>query len=762
MTASIWAPGSSLDANSSVKAQAFTATAGQTVFDLTGFSYTPGTGSLLVFVSGLAQRVITDFVETDVDTFTLSEGVEEGTIVLAIGFVEITGTVVAGTFTDLTASGPVDLTDVIVRSWNAATAVLPVANGGTGSATASAARAALDAQEDVLTTVGDTVVATTGGVAARFPAYATISAHATTMNPWVATQCDISGGAVTITDIADAPYVGAVVWMRMYAAHTWTYGGTFAVQGNANYTCTAGDWIRLVALTVSTFAVTVFKADGTATAELPSKPIIRQAVRLGATDSSGYSALISAGAALNFNVDATPTNAVLDFAAGSTDYTATLTADATNQGSLVASNINYITADYVSSSSVTWGNYLIPPQYGYAFDRTQAALLNFEGSDASTTMLDDFGNTWTASGNAQIDTAQFKFGSSSLLLDGTGDYVTNSNFPGVGEGSWELSMWFRINALPGVGLTNILFSAFGSAVYNGFALGIYNNAGTSKLVISLSSNGSSFDIANSAVGTNTTWTLNQWNKVRLVFDALAGTYRIYLSLNGAAETQDYTISSTSRIAASTACRIGDSFTTGNAFNGWIDGFRFIRAATVTGTETPSASAFTVTSQPIHFFSISKMTMYEVTAASSSAGVNPTLTARNRVFVGECDTNGTVVTAVRNYAYQGRYTSDDFTVAGATLYTKSHNIGTVPKVHRVFLVSLNSTNAGHQQGQIIDITSYYDATGVRHQNSYFEGRNVVKVITATNPVGTINGTTGATGLTFQYADIRYRIECQRGW
>tara|TARA_R110000868_G_scaffold331698_2_gene592697 strand:- start:426 stop:2135 length:1710 start_codon:yes stop_codon:yes gene_type:complete len=505
------------------------------------------------------------------------------------------------------------------------------------------------------------------------------------MNPWVAQVIVTTGTAVTFTDIADAPFAGAVVWVKMNAAHIWTDGAVFTVQGNASYTAANEDWIRIYATTVSTFEITIFKADGTAVvapAAPASQPSVRQTVRLAATDSSGYSALLAAGAALNFNVDATPTNAVLDFAAGNTDYTATLTADASNQGSLVASNTNYITADYVSASSVTWGSYLIPPQYGYAFERQQNALLNFEGSDTSTTMLDDFGNTWTASGNAQIDTAQFKFGSSSLLCDGTGDYILSSNFTSMGSGSWEVSCWFRLNTTPGSGVSFSLFRGINASVY-GVALDLLNTAGTIRTRLQLSSNGSSSDIADTQ-GSNTTWTTAQWNKYRIVFDALAGTYRVYLSLNGSAETQDITVSSTTRVCAITRMALGcDSNLTGN-YNGWMDGFRFIRAATVTGTETPSASAFTIASQPVHYFSIPAMTMYEATTASASAGTNPTFTARNRLFVGEQDTGAGTVTATRNYALRGQYISDWFAVVASTSYSRSYNIGgSIPPGYEVY-------------------------------------------------------------------------------
>jgi hypothetical protein len=59
---------------------------------------------------------------------------------------------------------------------------------------------------------------------------------------------------------------------------------------------------------------------------------------------------------------------------------------------------------------------------------TAFTVLHFDGADTSTTITDSTGrHTWTASGDAQIDTAQSKFGGASLLLDGTGDYISAPN-----------------------------------------------------------------------------------------------------------------------------------------------------------------------------------------------------------------------------------------------------------------------------------------------------------------------------------------------
>jgi hypothetical protein len=56
-------------------------------------------------------------------------------------------------------------------------------------------------------------------------------------------------------------------------------------------------------------------------------------------------------------------------------------------------------------------------------------LAHFNGTNGSTTFTDNSNSarTLAASGNAQLSTARSKYGSASLLLDGTGDYLTISS-----------------------------------------------------------------------------------------------------------------------------------------------------------------------------------------------------------------------------------------------------------------------------------------------------------------------------------------------
>ena len=84
-------------------------------------------------------------------------------------------------------------------------------------------------------------------------------------------------------------------------------------------------------------------------------------------------------------------------------------------------------------------------------DSYTKALLHFDGADASTTITDESGKTWTPAGTAQIDTAQYKFGTASLLLDGNSDLVylaDSSNWDVTADATdYTIDFWIKFNVL---------------------------------------------------------------------------------------------------------------------------------------------------------------------------------------------------------------------------------------------------------------------------------------------------------------------------
>lgn len=103
---------------------------------------------------------------------------------------------------------------------------------------------------------------------------------------------------------------------------------------------------------------------------------------------------------------------------------------------------------YLNSTSTTIERTIISKRD--VADSFTVLLLHADGTDASTTFTDSSasGKTVTANGDAQVDTAQFKFGGASALFDGSGDYlsVADSEDWNLGTGDFAIDFQLRYNA----------------------------------------------------------------------------------------------------------------------------------------------------------------------------------------------------------------------------------------------------------------------------------------------------------------------------
>lgn len=95
---------------------------------------------------------------------------------------------------------------------------------------------------------------------------------------------------------------------------------------------------------------------------------------------------------------------------------------------------------------------------GSTWDTYTKLMLHCDGTDASTTFTDEIGKTVTAVGNAQLDTAQKKFGTAAILLDGTGDYATVPDNDDWNFGSGDFTIDFFIRWTGSVPTNQVFFS----------------------------------------------------------------------------------------------------------------------------------------------------------------------------------------------------------------------------------------------------------------------------------------------------------------
>jgi hypothetical protein len=163
-------------------------------------------------------------------------------------------------------------------------------------------------------------------------------------------------------------------------------------------------------------------------------------------------------------------------------------------------------------------------------------LLDFEGADAATATTDGgpVGHTVTFNGNAQIDTARAATGVSSVLFDGTGDYLTVAD-----HASLQLSADFTIefDFYPEAGETSagVLYIQDSGS----YAAQAFYFDGTTLDFYSSSSPSGSWDIA-SAIRVASSLSTDAWSG-HVAVTRSGSTYRTYA---GGSKVSEFTSSAT--------------------------------------------------------------------------------------------------------------------------------------------------------------------------------------------------------------------------
>lgn len=213
-------------------------------------------------------------------------------------------------------------------------------------------------------------------------------------------------------------------------------------------------------------------------------------------------------------------------------------------------------------------------------DAFTVLLLHMDGANASTTFTDSSASAHavTANGNAQISTAQSKFGGASGLFDGTGDTLSLTDHAdyAFGTGAFTIDFWLRMTGAAGMDvLINYDIGASGAnytAIYvDGSRLLHFKIVSASAVAV---------DVVSAAAMSTGAWhhyaIVRNGNVFTQYIDGVAdGTATNSLSI------KDYT----------EGPRIGEAFIV-SAFNGHLDEFRISKGvARWTANFTPPTSPY---------------------------------------------------------------------------------------------------------------------------------------------------------------------------
>ena len=200
-------------------------------------------------------------------------------------------------------------------------------------------------------------------------------------------------------------------------------------------------------------------------------------------------------------------------------------------------------------------------------------LLHGNGTNGSTTITDNSPSpkTVTAVGNAQISTAQSKFGGASIAFDGTGDYLAtnlsiNNSFI---QNNFTIECWIYVTSTTEGGAFGLIGNQyFGVRLQSGFDSFYFNGASGTPFI----SMGSSL-------------TRGAWNHIAMTKSGTTG----YGFVNGVSTGSTSVVSPS---ITTSNLHIGFYFDTPYVFAGYIDEFRVTNGiARYTANFTPPAAPF---------------------------------------------------------------------------------------------------------------------------------------------------------------------------
>lgn len=195
--------------------------------------------------------------------------------------------------------------------------------------------------------------------------------------------------------------------------------------------------------------------------------------------------------------------------------------------------------------------------------------------------------TVTAYNQAQVSTAQSKFGGASALFDGDNDYLVASSLPSTANSDFTFELWARFDILPwnqtvGGGSYMMLNTGGSSDYFN------INRTGTGSQVSIQIATGNRYG---SFTKSGVNLAIDTWYHIALCRSS--GVWKVFF---GGTElttfTNDFNFTNSGRTENMSFGTIGRFIDSRGSMDGYYDEIRISNSARYTGDFTPSASAFT--------------------------------------------------------------------------------------------------------------------------------------------------------------------------
>jgi hypothetical protein len=304
---------------------------------------------------------------------------------------------------------------------------------------------------------------------------------------------------------------------------------------------------------------------------------------------------------LNFDIDSVSDVIFLDYslnigagAASASNYTA--------GGNMIVVGDKNVGS---GSATLTDNQVEVRDEVGDPFAANTVICANFDGTDGATSFTESARSEPAVFiGNAQLDTAQFNFGTASALFDGTQDGITFGTDAadwaayGVdGTTDFTVEAFVRFAALP----TNTNYMAIAMYSFTDsriWEMQVYNNGGTYELH-------GKHGNATTLIGTITTPSINTWYHAAIqvrngattpTLDLLWHGNRVASAVknSGVGFTDEFPITVGSYDNTSAGTAVAQT----KVMDGWIDDFRYTVGVAVGFARYGSGATYTVPTSPL--------------------------------------------------------------------------------------------------------------------------------------------------------------------
>ena len=254
-------------------------------------------------------------------------------------------------------------------------------------------------------------------------------------------------------------------------------------------------------------------------------------------------------------------------------------------------DLNGYLDEYRVSNTARWISNFTVPSSEYDNDSDTKLLLHF-----TSPFIDDSDSTHNVSaiGNVQLDTAQKKFGTASILYDGTEDYlsIADSDDWYFGSNNFTIDFWIRFNSIPSDDYA-IVMAQKEPADYDhrlNFFFENRNSQNNTGFNFYLRDNASDIILLKEANGNASDYSTGTWYHIAVVRNGNTWTmYRDGTSVDSDTVADDYPN------FASAPLTIGGEPTEGKYLDGWMDEIRIQNGeAYWTSNFTPPTQEYTET------------------------------------------------------------------------------------------------------------------------------------------------------------------------